>query len=199
VRYSGREELLAFAEGAPIGNARTGLLVAPVAVAPAPVVDEAAVAPEQVAQAASPEPTVTQAPIVEPTTYLVRRGDNLTHIARDHGTTIDAILAANGISNANRVYAGLTLVIPGTADAPAEMPAVAEPEPAPVAAIEEAETVAALPEGAAATTYLVKPGDSAILIARRFGVDVETLLATNGVSNRNRVYAGQTLTIPSGA
>jgi LysM repeat protein len=205
VRYTGREELLAIAEGAPIANARTGLLGALVAAAPAPEVDEAAAAPEPVGEAVTVEPTAAQsleptlAQSVEPSTYVLRKGDNLTHIARDLGTTIEAILAANGISNANRVYAGLTLVIPGTAAVPVEVQAVAEPEPAPVATVAEPEGVADLPDGAEATTYVVKPGDSAILIARRFGVDVDTLLAANGVANRNRVYAGQTLTIPGGA
>jgi LysM repeat protein len=47
-----------------------------------------------------------------------------------------------------------------------------------------------------ATTYKVKAGDSAIGIARQFGVDVDALLAANGVVNRNRVYVGQVLTIP---
>ena len=56
-----------------------------------------------------------------------------------------------------------------------------------------------VPDSAEATTYVVKPGDSAILIARHFGVDVDLLLTANGVANRNRVYAGQTLTIPAGA
>ena len=202
VRYSSRDELLAFAEGAPIANARTGLLGAAVVAAASAPVDDAPAAPEAVALAPIEEPTVAQAPVAEPTvaqppavaqavepsTYLVRPGDNLTHIARDHSTTIDAILAANGISNANRVYAGLTLVIPGTAGAPDDVQAVVEPE-----------AVADAPEGAVATTYLVKPGDSAILIARRFGVDVDELLTVNRVANRNRVYAGQTLTIPAGA
>jgi LysM repeat protein len=46
-------------------------------------------------------------------------------------------------------------------------------------------------------TYLVKRGDSAIGIARQLGVDVEVLLAANGVTNRNRIYAGQVLTVPA--
>jgi LysM repeat protein len=175
VRFSSRDELLAFAEGAPIANARTGLLGA--AVAQEPVV----------AQAPIEEETVAQPVGVESSTYLLRPGDNLTNIAKNHGTTIDALLAANSISNANRVYAGLTLVIPGTAVA-ADAVAKAEPEP-----------VADAPEGAEAATYVVKPGDSAILIARRFGVDVDLLLTANGVVNRNRVYVGQTLAIPAGA
>ncbi len=45
-------------------------------------------------------------------------------------------------------------------------------------------------------TYTVQPGDSAFKIARNFGIAQEALLEANGISNPNRVYAGQVLTIP---
>jgi LysM repeat protein len=218
LRLVSRDELLAFPEGAPIGSARMGQLGAPVAAAPAADAFET--------EAPVTEPVVAQAPITEPatgteaSTYQLRLGDNLTRIARDHGTTIDAILAANGLANANRVYAGITLVIPGSATAPeaaqspvepaaveapqtavapapaAVTPAQATIAPAQAAVAPEADAVADVPDGAAATTYVVKPGDSAILIARGFGVGVDALLAANHVVDRNRVYAGMTLVIP---
>jgi LysM domain len=54
------------------------------------------------------------------------------------------------------------------------------------------------PASESAPTYTVVRGDSAFLIARRFGVDQSALLAANGISNPNRVYVGQVLTIPNG-
>lgn len=45
-------------------------------------------------------------------TYLVRPGDNLFRIALNHGTTMQAIAAANGIYNYTLVYAGSVLSIP---------------------------------------------------------------------------------------
>lgn len=45
------------------------------------------------------------------TTYRVRRGDNLTVIARRHGASIDEVRRANGLRS-DRIYAGQTLQIP---------------------------------------------------------------------------------------
>jgi soluble lytic murein transglycosylase-like protein len=47
------------------------------------------------------------------TGYRVQRGDTLSSIARRHGTTVDALVAANGIGDANRIRAGTRLAIPG--------------------------------------------------------------------------------------
>jgi len=149
-----------------------------------------------------------------PAIYTLRRGDNLTHIARDYGTSVDAILAANGLSNANRIYAGQSLVIPtadgsdtASADAPTAPVAEDTSSPAPVAqadssASSDADATTASDSPAdddvdAASTYTVVRGDSAIKIARRFGVDEGALLDANGISDPNRVYVGQVLTIPS--
>ncbi len=45
-------------------------------------------------------------------TYVVQRGDNLYRIALKFNTTVQAIMTANNLSNANQVYAGQTLIIP---------------------------------------------------------------------------------------
>lgn len=45
--------------------------------------------------------------------HVVRRGENLSMIARRYGTSISAIVKANGIRNANRIYVGQRLRIPG--------------------------------------------------------------------------------------
>ncbi|AOY77869.1 LysM peptidoglycan-binding domain-containing protein [Clostridium formicaceticum] len=44
--------------------------------------------------------------------------------------------------------------------------------------------------------YIVRPGDSLYLIARRFGVTVQTLLDSNVICNPNLIYPGQVLVIP---
>lgn len=41
--------------------------------------------------------------------YTVKRGDNLTIIARKYGTTANAIAKLNGIANVNRIYVGQKL------------------------------------------------------------------------------------------
>ena len=60
-------------------------------------------------------PTATTTPIpptATPRIHVVQPGDNLTQIAERYGVTIDAILRANQLENANRIYPGQRLVIP---------------------------------------------------------------------------------------
>jgi LysM repeat protein len=47
--------------------------------------------------------------------YFVRRGDMLSSIAARYGTSVSALMAANGISNPNRIYVGQRLIIRGGA------------------------------------------------------------------------------------
>jgi LysM repeat protein len=61
---------------------------------------------------AAPSPTGS-------TSYTIRTGDTISSIARHLGTTVSAILAANGLSASSIIYAGRTLVIPVPASAPA--------------------------------------------------------------------------------
>ena len=49
------------------------------------------------------------------TTYTIKSGDTLSEIAQKHGTTVNAIASANGISNPNLISVGQTLRINGTA------------------------------------------------------------------------------------
>lgn len=54
--------------------------------------------------------------------YTVQRGDTLTRIARRCGTTVVALTQANNIRNANRIYAGQVLTIPGGGGGPTPAP-----------------------------------------------------------------------------
>lgn len=45
-------------------------------------------------------------------TYRVKRGDSLSEIARHYGVSVQQLANANGIRNANRIYAGQVLCIP---------------------------------------------------------------------------------------
>ena len=50
--------------------------------------------------------------------YIVKPGDTLFSIAMQHGTTVDALLAVNGLSNPNFIYTGQRLSIPGGTQSP---------------------------------------------------------------------------------
>jgi len=53
--------------------------------------------------------------------YTIKKGDSLYKIARAHNVTVRAIVAANSIQNADLIYPGQVLQIPGTtANRPAE-------------------------------------------------------------------------------
>ena len=45
-------------------------------------------------------------------------------------------------------------------------------------------------------TYIVKRGDTLLQIALRYGTTVNTLVRLNNITNPNRIYVGQRLTIP---
>lgn len=45
--------------------------------------------------------------------YVVKHGDTLGNIAYEHGTTVHAIMAANGLTNPDLIHVGQTLIIPG--------------------------------------------------------------------------------------
>jgi soluble lytic murein transglycosylase-like protein len=78
---------------------------------------------EDAAPATQPAPAA--APAVA-RTHTVRSGEHLTGIARLYGLTIAEVVAANGIANPSRIYAGQRLTIPGAAPAAAaEAPATA--------------------------------------------------------------------------
>lgn len=58
--------------------------------------------------------------------------------------------------------------------------------------------VGALAVSGTAGTYVVRPGDTLSAIAGRHGVSVRELARANGITDPNRVFAGQRLTVPGG-
>ena len=79
--------------------------------------------------AAAPAPAAAAA-----RTHTVQSGEHLTGIARHYGVTIAAIVSANRIADASRIFAGQRLTIPG-GSAPAAAPAPSSPMPASMAAV----------------------------------------------------------------
>jgi LysM repeat protein len=53
--------------------------------------------------------------------HVIRSGETVASIAKQTGTTVQALLAANGLTMTSTIYAGRTLVVPG-ASAPAAAP-----------------------------------------------------------------------------
>jgi LysM repeat protein len=49
--------------------------------------------------------------------HVIKSGETIASIARQTGTTVQALLAANGLSMTSTIYAGRTLVVPGASTA----------------------------------------------------------------------------------
>ena len=104
--------------------------------------------------------------------HVVQPGENLFRISLSYGTTVNAIMAANGLSNTT-IRTGQRLVIPRGSGA------AASPRS---------------PVGASGT-YTVQRGDTLSSVAVRHGVTVWALRSANGFSS-NTIYSGQKLVIP---
>ncbi|MDO7850683.1 LysM peptidoglycan-binding domain-containing protein [Hymenobacter convexus] len=126
--------------------------------------------------------------------YTVRRGDNLTKLAREHGVSVAQLVAWNKLASEN-VVMGQRLVF----SAPTETEAVAEAPRKPAKAA--AKELAATPKSAlskhdlASKVHLVQPGDTLFNISRRFGVSVQLLREVNHLTS-DEVKLGQKLLVP---
>lgn len=118
-------------------------------------------------------------PVAQPTpaaasgpggTYTVQKGDTLSGIGAAKGVDWRAIAQLNGISPPYVIYPNEKLALPGSAAA----------------------------SGGGTSRYTVVSGDTLSAIGSKFGVDYHTIASLNGISDPNKIYAGQVLVIPGG-
>lgn len=100
--------------------------------------------------------------------YIVQRGDTLSRIAREYGTTVQEIVEENNISNPNLIFPGQIIRI-GTVN------------------YDRYDTLH--------TIYRVRRGDTLSAIAREYGTTVADLADINDIQNVNRIYIGEVLRI----
>jgi membrane-bound lytic murein transglycosylase D len=129
--------------------------------------------------------------------YRVRRGDTLSRIASRHGTSESRLMAVNNLRSRNLIRAGQVLVLPDGG----VTYVVASNTPERITAEAENTLAAAVPPEApdpapAGGVYAVRRGDTLASIARRFGTTESELARINGLRNRNRIHAGQSLRVP---
>jgi LysM repeat protein len=128
-------------------------------------------------------------------THTVQGGENLFRIALRYGLTVEQLAAANGITDATRIYVGQILVIPGANSVPA---APVENPPADAApTTTDPVSVAAAPPANASLVHIVERGQTLASIAQRYGVTWQDLANWNNISDPNTIFAGQRLVVNS--
>ncbi len=102
----------------------------------------------------------------------MRPGETLSGIAKQEGTTVQALVSANGLADPDRIVAGTVLAIPGAA------------------------TGGRGGSANAPASYTVKPGDNLATIASRYGTTPGAIAKANGLANPNLVVIGKVLQVP---
>lgn len=100
--------------------------------------------------------------------YVVRRGNTLSQIARNYGTTVQALVQENNISNPNLIFPGEILTIGTKTYDRYDM---------------------------LHTIYRVRAGNTLSQIARKYNTTVRDLAEINNIQNVNRIYVGEVLRI----
>lgn len=114
------------------------------------------------------QPTLPKDPN-ETIAIIIQRGDTLSKIAVEYGTTVERLVELNNINNPNLIIAGNTLLVPKNG-------------------AQNTETI---------IQYVVKSGDTLNRIALRYGTTVEELVQLNNISNPNLIYVNQIIEIPT--
>jgi len=111
-------------------------------------------------------------------THTVARGETLSAIAARYGTTVAALVRANGLASANMIYVGQRLIISGGG-----------------ATGSSGGSSGGSQQG---TVYTVSRGDTLASIAARYGTTASAIASANGLANANYIYPGQQLKISAG-
>lgn len=130
----------------------------------------------------TPEPTATPLPPVD---YVVQSGDTCIKIALNQQVSPLSIIEANGgLINADcsNLTVGSTIKVPQPTPTPS---------PLPTATLSRIENTP-IPR----PTYVIKAGDQLNTIARFYGLNVNDLMRENGITDPNKIQAGQILVIP---
>ncbi|WP_456426916.1 LysM peptidoglycan-binding domain-containing protein [Rhodocaloribacter sp.] len=116
-------------------------------------------------------------------TYVVRRGDTLFGIAREHGASVEQLRRWNRLSG-DRIHVGQRLIVsePNPGEAPDTNDA---PDAAPPDTTERRYAA-----------YTVRPGETLYTVAQRFGLSADTLFVLND-SLTAPLEAGQMLRLPA--
>jgi murein DD-endopeptidase MepM/ murein hydrolase activator NlpD len=122
----------------------------------------------------------SDAPAPAPLVVHVQPGDSLWSLARAHGSTVDALTAANGLSAGAVLRVGLALTVPGR-----------------FAAVDATSGGTGPDVGGTVAEVAVAPGDNLWKIARQHNTTVASLMSLNALPT-DRLVVGQTLKVVPG-
>ena len=157
-------------------------------------------------------------------TIIVQRGDTLSYLAIEYGTTVERLVELNDISNPNLIYVGETLNVPvtgaqsttttiyyrvergdtlsqialeygTTVDRLVELNNISNPNLIYVNEIIEIQSRRTVLGDTNHSLYTVRSGDTLSQIALEYGTTVERLAELNDISNPNLIYVGEVLRI----
>ncbi|GAA4286115.1 LysM peptidoglycan-binding domain-containing protein [Georgenia daeguensis] len=121
-------------------------------------------------------------------THTVTAGDTLSVLAQRYGTTVAALVQANKLDSAHRIYVGQKLAVSGTASLPASA--------APTATSVPTRTTPAVTTGG---THTVRAGETVSGLAKKYGTTVRAIIAANNLRPSGLIYAGQKLVVSGAA
>ncbi len=126
----------------------------------------------------------------KPKEYVVQSGDNPWLIAKNHGISLEALMAANEIKDAKNLKIGDVLILPeGTEskNAPAPEKPIAAPQ---------AKSAAGPQEGDDWVLYTIKKGDNPWNISKALKVDHQKIITLNKGTDFTKLDIGQQIKVP---
>ncbi|WP_025644187.1 MULTISPECIES: LysM peptidoglycan-binding domain-containing protein [unclassified Psychrobacter] len=126
----------------------------------------------------------------KPISYKIRSGDTLIGVANRYKIGVSDLAAANNLSTNSNLILGRSLTIPAAGN---RSTATSATSTSSAASTSTTSTGKKLDN---TENYRVQSGDGLIALARRFGVSVSDLAATNNLSTKAQLQRGQTLKVP---
>jgi len=131
---------------------------------------------------------------VQFTTYKVKKGDSLSSIARRNKVTVDAIVRANKLNNANHISINQPLQIPvGAGNAQASTPSAPAPQLAKNTPVDPAPAASEEEFGA----YTIQKGDTLWSLSRDFFTTQQEIQQLNKMGRSTILRPGQELVVPT--
>jgi LysM repeat protein len=122
----------------------------------------------------TPEPTATLPP--NQTYHTIESGETVSAVAKQYGTTVSKILAANGLKSNSIISIGDVLIIPLPVANTSTPTVTPTPSPTPF-------------------EYTVRVADTLSAIAKKYGTTVETLMSVNNIVDATSLRVGTKIII----